>query len=629
MQCLKLSVTLGIGLILSQSVFAQPPGQKPKTPTRNVSTKEKLAAKLEAERLRKERQAEARYLLIALASDARSFRDQTLRTRSLARIADALWEIDPEQGRTLFRKAWEAAEIANRENNERLNIRDGVVAIKPDENPETLPAIVSNPDLRKEVLQLVAPRDRMLSEEFLEKLKESEPESKSENTHHSLWSLPEALQQRLSLAENLLRQGNIERALELADPVLGTVNISTVNFLTLLREKNPAVADQRYATVLASTNNNMAADANTVSLLSSYLFTPHTYVVFNLTGAPSYSAGPPTLPVAVSPQLRLAFFQTASVVLLRPNPAPDQDQSSTGIAGKYMVIKRLLPLFEQYAPGEMTQSIRGQLEAVNSLLNDKVPRDEAQEEMIPGDQVADREASLLSEIEHADTSDERDQLYFKLALLALQKDDLKARDHVSKIEESGFRKQAQAWVDWGLAVGAIRNKKTEVALELNRTGALTHIQRVWILTQAAKLLAKTDRPKASSLLDAATAEARRIDGGKLDRPRGLFAIANALRVVEPARVSEAIFDAVKAANSTEGFTGEGGLVSQTMNSKGQIRISPEYVPDFDIEGVFGVLANEDYERAVQLARGFQAEAPRANATIAIARSVLNENRAQK
>jgi hypothetical protein len=148
------------------------------------------------------------------------------------------------------------------------------------------------------------------------------------------------------------------------------------------------------------------------------------------------------------------------------------------------------------------------------------------------------------------------------------------------------------------------------------------------LTQAAKLFAKADRSRALSLLDTAAAEARRIDGGELDRPRGLFAVANALRVVEPARVSEAIFEAVKAANSTDGFTGEGGMVLQTINSKRQIRVNPQNVPEFDIEEVFGALANDDYERAVQLARGFQAEAPRANATIAIARSVLNEKSAR-
>jgi hypothetical protein len=333
-------------------------------------------------------------------------------------------------------------------------------------------------------------------------------------------------------------------------------------------------------------------------------------------------------PTNLSPQLRQAFFQTASAVLLRPQPPPEQDQSTAGIAGKYMVVRRLLPLFEQYASSDLTNLMRGQFEALSSLVSDSVRNgesDSVKKGLTPeAESIAEQEASLLEKIEHADTSDARDQLYFKLALLALRKDDLKARDYVGKIEESEFRKQAQAWVDWGLAVNAIDKKKNELALDLNRTGELSHLQRVWILTQVSKQLAKTDRFKASSLLDTATAEARRIDGGDQDRPRALFAIANALRVVEPARVSEAIFEAVKAANSTDGFTGEGGMISQTMNGGGMISVNPQPVPDFDIEGVFAALASEDYERAVELARGFQCEAPRANATIAIARSVLKQ-----
>jgi hypothetical protein len=268
---------------------------------------------------------------------------------------------------------------------------------------------------------LVAPRDRALSEEFLEKLKESQSESKSEETSSSLWSLPDASQQRLSLAENLLRTGNTERALQFADPVLTSVTISTLDFLTLLREKNPAAADQRYAAMLVTTANNAVADANTISLLSSYLFTPGTYVIFNQEGAASYSFGPPSSLANVSPQLRTAFFQTASAVLLRPLPPPEQDQSSTGVAGKYMVVKRLLPLFQQYAPGDLTVSMRGQLEALNSLVSETVRRGESesvQKGITPEESFADRESALLDEIDQAKTSDERDQLYFKLALLA-------------------------------------------------------------------------------------------------------------------------------------------------------------------------------------------------------------------
>jgi hypothetical protein len=240
---------------------------------------------------------------------------------------------------------------------------------------------------------------------------------------------------------------------------------------------------------------------------------------------------------------------------------------------------------------------------------------------------ADQEYSLLDQTEHVATSAERDELYFRLALLALGRDDMKARDYVDKIEESGFRKHVQAWVDAGLAGNSLRNKKIETVLELARNGELTHIQRLWLLTQTAKLLAKTNHDKAFSLLDDATAEARRIEISDLDHPRGLLAIANALKLVEPSRAWEAAFDAVKAANSTDGFTGEGGALTFHVNSKSQGVGRTENIPDFDIQGIFSRLALDDYDRAAQLAHGFQGDAPRTNATLAVALAILNQKNA--
>jgi hypothetical protein len=69
------------------------------------------------------------------------------------------------------------------------------------------------------------------------------------------------------------------------------------------------------------------------------------------------------------------------------------------------------------------------------------------------------------------------------------------------------------------------------------------------------------------------------------------------------------------------------MLTLQVNSKSSSWYKTVGVTDFDIEGIFGQLANDDYDRAVQLARGFQGEAARANATIAIARSVLDEKRA--
>src|SRR5438552_4944907 len=94
-------------------------------------------------------------------------------------------------------------------------------------------------NIRRQVLTLAARRDRFLAEELLQKLKVEQQESKAQTPRSSLWELPEASQQRLGLAAALLRSGDIERALQFADPVLTSVTISTVDFLTQLREKDP------------------------------------------------------------------------------------------------------------------------------------------------------------------------------------------------------------------------------------------------------------------------------------------------------------------------------------------------------------------------------------------------------
>jgi len=599
-----LIISIGVGLIcLPLPVRGQSVTAKKVVPPFDAANKYKPDAKAESERLAKERREKALSLLVSLASDASSFQDLTLRARSLARIGDALWDTDAEQGNALFRKAWEAAETADREARQPLNVR-------------------------RQVLKLIAKRNRLLADECLQKEKADQDANKSEPLGTSSWGLPAASEQRLRLAADLLAAGDIERALQFADPVLSSITISTVEFLTQLREKNPAAADSRYAAMLSSASANILTDANSVSILFSYIFTPHTYVIFNNEGGASSSV-PRSFspPVTIDAQLRLSFFQSAAGILLRPQTTPEQDESSAGIAGKFMVIKRLMPLFEQYAPKEITEAMRGQLEALNSVVRDGLrdSNDEWEQKGITPEkkQRADQEQSLLDQIEHVKTSDERDDLYFKLALLAVTDNNIRARDYVAKIDESDFRKRAQAWVDCCLAIGAIEKKKIDLALELARGGELSHIQRLWVFTQAAKLLAKTDHDKALSLLDDAASEVHRIDGGDLDRPRGLLAIANALTLIEPSRAWDAIFDAVKATNSSEGFTGEDGVITLNVNSKSQVLKKSVAAPDFDIEGIFSKAASQDYDRAVQLARGFQAEAPRANATLAISMSVLN------
>ena len=596
------------------AVNAQPGGSKQPDRSTPSAASAKTAKDPEAERVTRQRRSQARSLLIALAVDARSFRDQPLRARSLARIADALWTVDPEQARAMFRKAWEAAEIADQESERKLQEEAAQQRVRTG----GAYALSLPPNLRREVLRLAARHDTALSEELLEKLKTQKQEAAENITRSS-----DAANQRLGVARELLVSGEAERALQFAEPLLNRVTMETINFLSQAREANPAAADARYAALLAQQAMNPQADANTVSLLSSYIFFPNLMITFSDKGTASSSNDNKSGPVEVSPELRTAFFNTATAILLRPS-VPGQEQGTAGIEGKYLVIKRLLPLFEQFAPPEQSQSLRTQLEALSAIVSDSARRrdDETIRQGVKPDRPPeDREQQLLDRIDRAKTSAERDSLYVQLAYQALGRD-LRARDFVSKIEDSELRKGLQAFIDGTLTITLTQKKKFDLLLELVSKGDLSHLLKAWALSSAAKTVVKTDRQRALDLIEEAATEARRIDVSEADRPKAFLAVSYALSEIDPARAWDATFDAVKAANSAESFTGEDGLVVLKFSSKNQSSVSDHSVQEFDVAGIFRLLADKDYERAVELARGFQGEGPRAVATIAIARAIL-------
>ena len=569
-------------------------------------------------------------LLVSLANDARNYQDQKLRARTLSRIADALWEPDPEQGRALFRKAWDAADAADQETARKLNEER---RRQQGDNPDGPFAVAGGPDLRAEVLRLAAKRDRALGEELLDKLKEARKQEATDATSPALTNAvdtPAAIKQRLRLAGQLL-ESDAERSLQFADPALGTVTMEGVDFLSFLRDKNPVAADQRYARLLAIAEADLKSDANTISLLSSYLFSPHLAVTFGPDGGQSASqTSQRTPPPEVSPELRTAFFRTAAVVLLRPLPAKEQDRSSAGLQGKFLVIRRLLPLFEQYAPKEIAEQLRAEMSVLGQGVEGDV-RDLDEDNPIqpmntPERKAGDVEKSLLDRIDRAKTSEERDALYLQLAARAAQKGDLRARDFTEKIEDSELRAKVRPYVDMNLAMNAAEKKDTGKALMLASKGELSHIQRVWLLTEAATAMPPSEREQALQTIAEALAEARRIDVSDADRPRALVAVTNALLPLDRTRAWEMMLEVAKASNSAAGFNGEDGRLTMQLRTKNMTSVRTSTIDEFNLPGVFRALSQENATQAIEIARSFENEAPRATALIAVARALLSEKK---
>lgn len=600
---------------------ASPQQQQPK----KAQTTKKPAA--EADPMAEVRRASAVTLVASLAEEARTYRDSALAARVQARAADALWDLEPERARSLFRRAWDAAESADKEarslTEEERRVRGG-----------------QSPSVRREVVGLAAKHDRALGEEFLTKMDESR---KSEDSSPSQPSAPTAqtptgqrfnpdeppavMAQRLSLAQQLLEDGDTERATQFAGPALYPVNTFGMLFLNTLREKDKASADRLFASLLAQAATDPSADANSVSLLGSYVFTPYLYVTVRPDGAShtrrrrENNSPPEDMP----PALRNSFLTTAAQILLRPLPPLDQDRSSSGRTGAYVVLTRLLPLFDRFAPDKAAA-----LRARQSLLAQDTPEQNRRPDdpiltrgVAPEDPNRDRVQEMLDRLGRAKDADERDMLYYQAAMAALDKDPDRARELAEKIEDADTRSQLIAYMAFQRVQNAVHEKKAEEALRLAHGDQLTPVQRVWGLTEAARLLAKSEPGRATEALDEAAAEARKLDDDSPDRVRALVAIATQMAGLDRTRVWELMNEVVKSVNALPDYSGEGETMTMRVRFKGGGAMTQNVSAEmFDLTGLFDTLAREDFDRASALARTLKGDSPRSVASLAVARSVL-------
>jgi hypothetical protein len=621
-------------VVVPARAFAQQPQSKPA----KASAKKPAAA--EVDPMAEIRRTTAVSLVNTLADDARMFRDPTLRSRVQARSADALWDTDRERARLLFRRAWDDAEAADADSDRR--VAEERARQQRERGSFSIQLL---PSLRTEVLRLAARRDRALGEEFLAKLEDArkrEAESAATSNERPAESAqqqqqrpdpmdtPPAVAKRLRLAIQLLEDGDVERAMQFAAPALSGVTPVGLEFLARLRAKNAKAADEGYAAMLATAALNPASDANTVSLLSSYLFTPSIFTVFTADAGSNVNSwgrpGPPP-PADVPPQLRAAYFRAASAILLRPTPTPDQDHTSAGRAGWYMVIARLLPLFDQYAP-DGAAALRGKLASLAPDTPEDLRRpgnNALTRGLVPEDPNRDRVGETLSRLDRAKTAAERDAVYIDAALDAARAKDPRAEELLNKIEDIDARQRLRAFMDIEAAREAVNAKDVAALLRIARGNTLTSFQRAWALTEAARLLSKDEPGRAVELLDEAQKEAReRIDPASKERVSAMVAVATQLFDLDRARAWEAMLDVVKASNAAKEYTGEDGRISNNFVSGGMSMRSSSTVQSFDLGDIFSKLAREDLQRAADLARTFEGESPRSFATLAVARTVLDD-----
>jgi hypothetical protein len=199
-------------------------------------------------------------------------------------------------------------------------------------------------------------------------------------------------------------------------------------------------------------------------------------------------------------------------------------------------MKRLLPLFEQYAP-DTAVALQSQLialaeQAANNVDDDDFLLTQGIAREPDHRNVLDR---LPERAGRAKNERERDEIYADAAAILASQGNPVAQDITDKIDASYRREMVRRYVDISLLRTALAKKDGTLALRFAKAASLDHAQRTWAYLQIAPLLRDSDTRRALELLEEALNEARRIDADDTNRTLLIIGVAMQLLASDTVR----------------------------------------------------------------------------------------------
>jgi hypothetical protein len=601
------------------------------------SNRARPTGKVKTQQAERTRRAKALMLLVETADEARFLDDLFYRARLQALAADALYPFDQQRARNIFRRAWEAATIADKAEREAEMIDAGT----------PLDEVGPFTEARDEVLAKTAARDTALADVFLRDLMKSEnSETSSEQdatttARSSWWSGPSKTgERRLALGYQMLDKGETESAFRIVAPVVEEgASSSLMIFLLRLRERDAVAGEALYRAMLAHMSGAADADANTVLLLSTPIVSPELLVGIDESGTLQFIPVRPNTPQGgpqpFSPATRSTFFNAAASILLRPpRPGVSETQDKTA---RYLAIGRLLPHFEREAPqhaaelqaravallSEFAESRRDSLSSQLNLRNLGAPSS------------TDPLRSHFEELARTPEQAERDRITTRIILIAARNRSWdRARRAAADLSEEGARRAANSFIalnqiaDITNAYKDAKDDDYESIVTFLKSADVPPLASAWGYAQAANIAArKKERQRVSELLTEAEHYAERADANTSQRVAAYGVIAREAARLEPQRAWELLTQLVKAANALDDFAGDEVSIEfqPDENSSAASETPFTFTAEvFRLDTIFATMAHLDFERALTSARALEDDVPRAFAQLAIARAALEK-----
>ncbi len=596
--------------------------------------------------LAQKRRAQGVSLLDETANAARSFASLDDRVMIQTLAADAMWTINPERARAIFRRAWEAATAADQDESEESARDDGA---------QTKVGALLFTESRDEVIAKAATRDSSLAEVFLKELSQEKADEQStlptQPTRRTSWGQLSANgTRRLALALDLLKRRDYDHAAQIALTLTSEEpSADLIAFLINLRFFKQRETDAIYLRLIERATTDTAADANTVLRLSSLFVSPELLVSVDERGSLQFR---PVLYVTYNPDnlkstdvsrapvpqpLRDAFYRFAANVILRPTTASGVNQSGETTALFY-VANRLLPFFEKDA-AQFASAVQGKSVLLASEIEAN-RRDalgaQTNVRSLTGERGIDPLRPQTDRLARA-----RDKVESEQASLSFIKTATRyrlwdrARRAADELDDTEVRRAALSFIAVSQVADISRafadeDEEAEKIAQFVANADLPLFARAWGFAEAAQIAArrKSGKRRAAELLDIAAREAARVDTGTRERIAAYTVVAKAaLRLNDWLRAWEVLPEIVKASNAVEDYMGnEDSLpIALSKDQSNEINEATDFSvasADFRIDAIFKLLARKDFDRAVTQANTLHGELPRALARIAIARAAF-------
>jgi histone H3/H4 len=617
--------------LLSSTGLAQQRGQgaQKRPSSQKARTDERASA----------RRTKAINLLVETANGARLFKDLLYRARIQMLAADALWAFDEAQARSLFRRAWEAATAADREEARAAQEEAGQF-FNSGETAWTAS--------RDEVLSKAAARDPKLAEGFMRELvaERERAESSTDNqpTRRTPWREPSPMgARRLALAYELLNRKEYLRAASIVEPLINEgVSGDLMEFLVRLRAQSSVGmerSDSLYLRLLERAKVNPNTDANDVLLLSAYIISPQLMMVVDEKGGLQFRSLPPAT-LKHNPVEGIAagrFYSVAVAVLLQR--ASNQVQSRVS---RYVATSRLTPFFEQAGPeyAQFVPAMRSQLNALSSEM-ESARRDALDSQFkltsLASKNQADPLAPQLGELTRASDKTERDRISLGIVRKAAREllwD--RALRAAYAIEDGDMRRAALSFVAVSQIADitrAYRDDKEDdfeaVARFVRRAaGDAPAFASAWGLAQASVIAArKGNRDEINALLTEGESYAARAEKGSRQQIAAYAVLLDAASRVEKSRAWDFLTELVRAVNSADGYMGDETALPTSAESIEGSELSEALSIESDafrLDRVFATMARIDFDKTESEAQALTGEIPRAYARIACARAELEK-----